>query len=95
MKARESSNTIDKLRLRVQNERVNIGAIQSRLGIATSALSFKKTALLEASSQIQDADIAEESAKLVANSIIQNAAAAILSQANQQNSLALKLLSLI
>jgi flagellin len=48
---------------------------------------------LAARSQIADADIAEESAKLVRQQILQQASAAVLSQANQAPELALRLLN--
>ena len=47
---------------------------------------------LAARSQITDADVAFESAKLVRNKILQEAGAAVLAQANQAPELALTLL---
>jgi flagellin len=45
-----------------------------------------------ANSRIRDADIAAESSELTRNSILQQAAVSVLSQANNQQQLALKLL---
>ena len=50
------------------------------------------SAIETALSRITDADIAEETAKLIRTQINQQAAAAVLAQANQQPSLALRLL---
>jgi len=47
---------------------------------------------LAAESRIRDADVAEDSATLVRLGIVQQAASAVLAQANQQPSLALALL---
>lgn len=48
---------------------------------------------MAANSRITDADIAEESSTLVRLQILREAASAVLAQANQQPSLAIKLLS--
>ena len=50
---------------------------------------------IAAVSQIVDTDVAQESANLVKNQILQQASAAVLAQANQQPALTLKLLSAI
>ena len=47
---------------------------------------------LAAADQITSADVAAEAAEMVKQKIVQQAAAAIMAQANQQPSLALKLL---
>lgn len=70
-----------------------IGAYQSRITIAIEGLSTSRENELAAASRIQNADIAEESAELTRNRIRQAAAAAVLTQANLQPELALKLLA--
>lgn len=70
-----------------------IGAFQSRLTTAVENLQQSRENYMSARSQIVDTDIAEESALLVKNQILQQAGAAILAQANQAPALALELLA--
>lgn len=69
-----------------------IGASESRLHHAVNNLSTQRAEFSAAESRIRDIDVAEESAKLISAQIRQQAAAAILAQANQQPALVLKLL---
>lgn len=69
-----------------------LGAAESRLNIAINNLSIARENFAAAESRIRDVDIAEETANLVRLQIIQQAATAILAQANQQPSVALRLL---
>jgi flagellin len=48
---------------------------------------------LATASRIRDADVAQETASMIAEQVIQQAAAAVLAQANQQSALVLQLLS--
>jgi flagellin len=73
-------------------QRGEIGAFQSRLGVAVNTLSVSRENYLSARSQITDADVAQESAQLLKNQILQQAGAAVLAQANQAPALALMLL---
>lgn len=68
------------------------GAVEVRLQIASEQLLTRRENFLAAASQIEDADIAEESANVTKNQILQQTATAILAQANQQPALALSLL---
>jgi len=72
--------------------RGRIGASQSRLSTAASLVNSQQTEFEAAAGRIKDVDVAFESANLVRLSIQQQAAASILSQANQQPTLALDLL---
>lgn len=72
--------------------RGSFGALGSRLKVASDLASQSKVSEAAAEGRIRDADVGEESASVVANSILQNVAAAVLSQANQAPSLALQLL---
>ena len=72
--------------------RGDIGAVQSRLDVGISNLSVATENYASAESRIRDVDIASESANLTRNSILQQTAASILAQANQQPSIALDLL---
>jgi flagellin-like hook-associated protein FlgL len=91
--ALESMDTIDQALERVSSELGSIGAMQSRLATATSNLQQSRENILAARSQIIDADVAQEAAQLVRNQILQQAAAAVLAQANSQPALALRLLN--
>jgi len=69
-----------------------IGTALSRFQIAAHVASSVADVSQEAEARITDADTAENSAALVRNKILQQAASAILAQANQQPTLALTLL---
>ena len=70
----------------------NIGALESRLTTAYAVVQTSAQASQSAESIIRDADIAEESATLIRNRILQQAGAEVLAQANTLPSLALRLL---
>ncbi len=91
----EARETLDLLHERLSalsRERGSIGATQSRLQITSSTLRSQVGVLAQAESRILDADMASETAKLARLNILQQASAAVLSQANLQPSLALSLL---
>ena len=77
---------------RINGQLSLLGAGSSRFGIAVSNLHSMTENFLAAVSRIQDVDVAEESARLVRLQILQQAATSILAQANQEPSLAIKLL---
>ncbi len=91
--ARQSMYMLDNTLHNLAKQRGTIGASQSRINIAINNLSSAKENFNAAESRIRDADIASESALLVKTQIIQQAAASVLGQANQQPALALRLLS--
>ncbi|MDR2337622.1 MAG: flagellin FliC [Deltaproteobacteria bacterium] len=72
--------------------RGQIGSAESRLNVAISNLAVSKENFTAAESRIRDVDVAAESAELSRLSILQQAAAAMLTQANQQPAMALQLL---
>lgn len=76
----------------LSEQRGTIGAFQSRLQSALNTLSAASENYAAAESRIKDADIAFESSQLTRLNILQQAAAAVLGQANLQPSLALQLL---
>lgn len=90
--ALDSIEQIDAALIRVNEELAGIGAAQSRFSTAVANLQVASENYEAASSQIRDVDVAEEAANLVRNQILQQAAASVLSQANQTPSLALRLL---
>ena len=69
-----------------------IGASLSRLATAESLLTSQVLQRQGALTRIRDADIAGESARLVAAQVQQSAASAVLAQATQQPALALQIL---
>jgi flagellin-like hook-associated protein FlgL len=73
-------------------QRAEIGAFQSRISVALNTLQVASENYAAAASQITDADVAQESAQLLKNQILQQAGAAVLAQANQAPALALMLL---
>jgi flagellin-like hook-associated protein FlgL len=73
--------------LRAQN-----GGGMSRLTFASESLAMQETNVRAAVGRIEDVDIAEESANLAKYSILTQAAAAMVSQANSTNDVALLLL---
>jgi flagellin len=76
----------------VSDTRSTLGAYQNRFESLIANLSNVSENTSSARSRIMDADIAQESANLTRNSIMQQAGSAILAQANQQPQIALQLL---
>ena len=76
----------------VQAERSNLGAIQNRLTHTIDNLSNIVTNTSASKSKIKDADYAKETAELTRTQIIQQAATAMLAQANQSQQIVLQLL---
>jgi flagellin len=77
----------------VADEISKVGAFQSRLGFAVRQLQTMAVGQAEASSRIIDADIAEETARLVSGQVLQQSASAVLAQANLTPEIALRLLA--
>ncbi len=74
------------------SERANIGAVQSRLNLASSTLQVESENLSSAISSIRDVDVAGESTQLAKYNILVQAGTAMLAQANQAPQSVLKLL---
>ncbi len=83
---------LDKMIAAVDGMRANLGAIQNRLESSIRNQSNVAANEADARSRIRDADFAEESANLSQQSIIQQAAASMLMQANTRPQLGLSLL---
>jgi len=77
---------------RLSAQRGAVGAFQSRISVGLNVLGVASENYAEAAGRIQNADIAEESSRLMQRRIQQNAATAILAQANSQPEVALTLL---
>jgi len=72
--------------------RAHVGGQMSRLSFAADTLSVQQTNVRAALGRIEDVDIAEESSNLSKYSILTQAAASMLTQANSTNDVALMLL---
>jgi flagellin len=83
---------IDKAMSTVNGQRANLGSVQNRFQVVISNLQTAIQNTTAAQSQIQDADIAAETANMTRSNILVQAGASILAQANQTPQLALKLL---
>ncbi len=76
----------------VSTARGELGASMNRLSSAISSIANTRENLSAAESRIRDVDVASETSDLTRNSILQQAAVSVLSQANVQPQLALSLL---
>ena len=76
----------------VSGRRADFGAALNRMQVTVSNLQSMRTNLSAAHSRIRDVDVAEESSQLARTQVLNQAATAILSQANQSPQLALQLL---
>ena len=92
----DAQNAIDKIddavRTLVEN-RAELGALQNRLQVGVRNLGIYDENLSAANSQIRDTDMAAESAESAKFQILSQAGLSVLSQANQNNLMALKLLA--
>jgi len=77
----------------VNRQRANMGAVMNRLNYAMDNLSNISTSTQQSRSRIQDADYAKASSDLARAQIIQQAATAVLAQANTSQQSVLKLLN--
>ncbi len=92
--AQKAINRIDQAINDLTKFRTMIGAMHNRFQSTIDNLNSYVQNLIDANSRIMDADIAKEAAELTMNDIKRQAAAAMLSQANQNPSIALQLLSI-
>lgn len=84
--------TIDTALDTVSTARGGLGASMNRLSSAIASIANTRENLSAAESRIRDVDVASETSDLTRNSIMQQAAVSVLSQANVQPQLALQLL---
>jgi flagellin len=90
--ASQAIDTIDGAIQLVSGERAKLGAIQNRLDHTINNLGTSAENLTAAESRIRDVDMAKEMMEFYKNSILQQAAQAMLAQANQQPQGVLQLL---
>jgi flagellin len=90
--SQETLQTIDDAMSYIGSARAQLGALQNRLQSTSESLATAEENFSAANSRIRDTDVAAESTNLAKNNILMQAATAVLSQANTQQQLALKLL---
>ena len=90
--ATKSITGVDKLIAAVDSQRAKLGAMQNRMESTIRNQSNISMNVSDARSRIRDTDFAEESAKLSQQSIIQQAASSMLTQANARPQIALSML---
>lgn len=88
----DSLNVIDAAQNQINNNRANLGALINRLEASISSQSNSIMNLSSSRSRILDSDYAKETSLLAKSMIIQQAATAMLGQANQNPRLVLHLL---
>lgn len=91
--ARQAMGYLDRTLDNLSKQRGIIGAFQSRIAVGLSTLTSGRENFSAAEARIRDADIAADSATLVRTQILQQAGSAVLSQANVQPQLAIRLLA--
>ena len=90
--ARQALPVFERKLNQLASQRAQIGAFESRLSTALATTRIAVENFAAASSRITDVDVAQESAELVRQQILQQAGSAVLGQANQLPQLALQLL---
>jgi flagellin len=90
--AQSSIMQINKAMESIASYRGTLGAVQNRLESTDRNLAIQVESLSAAKGRIKDADFAAESAEYTQQSILQQAGASVLAQANQLPQIALKLL---
>lgn len=92
LRAQKSISKLDDAISKVAQFRADIGATQSRLNSTVSNLGTMSENFSAANSRIRDTDFAEETTKLTQSNILKQAGVAVLAQANQSPSAAMRLL---
>jgi len=91
--AQENLSKVDDAIVKLTENRAELGALQNRLSSSVNNMAIYNENLSGAQSRIRDVDMASETAELTKENILSTAGTAVLSQANQNNMLALKLIS--
>lgn len=84
--------TLDNALQNVNKQRADLGAYQNRMEMAQKGINVAAENTQAAESRIRDADMAEEMVEYTKNSILSQAATAMLGQANSQSQTVLRLL---
>lgn len=85
-------DTIDNVINEISSRVTTLGAAQNRIESAIESIGVQSENITSSLSTLRDADIAEESSNYIKSQILQQAAATLLSTANQTPSIALNLL---
>jgi flagellin-like hook-associated protein FlgL len=88
-----SLQVIDNALVQINQQRATYGAVMNRLEYAIDNLSDMAASTQASRSRIEDADYAKESAELARTQIIQQAATAMVAQANQQAKIVMDILN--
>src|SRR5215218_2106125 len=91
--AQLSLSVIDDALIRVNSIRADLGALQNRLQSTINNLAISDGNLSAANSRIRDTDMAEEVSEMTKQNILMQSGISVLSQANNTNSAAIKLIS--
>lgn len=89
--AREALELLETAQTQVNGQRATLGALQNRLVSTIENLSTSIENFSAANSRIRDTDIAESSANLARDQVLQQTAVGVLAQANQSTAVAMKL----
>jgi flagellin len=90
--AQTAIQNVDNAIAALNTQRGNLGAFTNRLESAANNLAIANENYAAAESRIRNVDVAAESANLTRNQILQQASAAMLTQANSSPQLALQLI---
>lgn len=85
-------DSIDKVINEISDRVTTLGAAQNRIESAVESIGVQSENITSSLSTLRDADVAEESSNYIKSQILQQAAATLLSTANQTPSIALNLL---
>jgi flagellin len=91
--AQENLGKVDQAIKTLSGNRATLGALQNRLSSSVNNLQIYDENLSAANSRIRDVDMASETATLAKQNILAQASTSVLSQANSNGQLALKLLA--
>jgi len=90
--AQNNLEKIDNAITKLSGNRAEMGALQNRLQSSVNNMQIYNENLSAGNSRIRDVDVASETADLTKNNILTQATTSVLSQANQNSMMALKLL---
>lgn len=90
--AQDSLAVLDQAQLTVNGFRANLGALQNRLVSTQDNIAVAHENLSAANSRIRDTDVAQASAEVTRNQIMQQATVSVLASANASQQSALKLI---
>lgn len=90
--AQSALEVLDSAQTQVNGFRANLGAIQNRLYSTSDNIGVAIENFSAANSRIRDTDVAQSTAELSRNQVLQAASVSVLAQANQSTNVAMKLI---